>query len=296
MTSGPRSRVPTELPALDRVLGGGLVEGSTTLLAGRPGTGKSTLALQMLDGIGQRCLYVTGREPREQVVTRACRVGAMSNRIHVLAATRLEEILEQARSMRAQAIAIDTIQALICGHVKGRPGLRECMGRLIDYARTTGTTILLVSELTRRDDIASPKTIVHDVDVALRLDQEDDERILSCLSKNRFGPTSLVGRLKLTAEGFVEADEEAAPRRAVARERPIPGKEVSRQVMAEYTLVEQEPAGFNVVGFTFLETQCVGKCPRMYRIDPAHPSYAEVKAALDRGDRSVIFCYHRPLQ
>jgi hypothetical protein len=80
------------------------------------------------------------------------------------------------------------------------------------------------------------------------------------------------------------------------KEHPIPGREVSRQVMAEYAIVEKEPEGFNTEGFVFLETRCVGKCRHMYRIDPAHPGYAEVKAALDRGDRSVIFCYHKRLE
>lgn len=91
-------------------------------------------------------------------------------------------------------------------------------------------------------------------------------------------------------------------RRAIAerklvgmQEHPIPGKEVSRQTLANYALVEQAPAGHNTVGFTYLETACVGKCPHVYRIDPGHPSYAEVKAGLDRGDRSVIFCYHKPV-
>jgi DNA repair protein RadA/Sms len=211
--AGLRSRVPTGLPTLDHVLNGGLVEGSTTLLAGRPGTGKTTLTLQMLDGLRLRCLYVTDEETREHVEAKACRVGAMSDRIHVLAEQRLEEILKHARSMHAQALAIDTIQMLRCEHVRGRPGLpaqlRGCTARLIDYAGTTGTTLWFVGHLTACGDIAGPITIVHSVDVVLRLDQEDDKRILRCPSKNRFGPTNAVGRLKLTAEGFVEVDEEA---------------------------------------------------------------------------------------
>lgn len=214
MTSGPHSRVPTGLPALDHVLNGGLVEGSTTLLAGRPGIGKTTLTLQMLDGLGCRCLYVTGEETREHVEARARRVGAMSDRVHVLAERSLEEILKQAQSMHAQALAIDTIQMLSCEHVRGRPGLpaqlRGCTARLIDYAGTTGTTLWLVGHLTACGDIAGPITIVHSVDVVLRLDQEDDARILSCPGKNRFGPTNVVGRLKLTAEGFVEVDEKVS--------------------------------------------------------------------------------------
>ena len=172
------------------------------------------MTLQMLDGLGCRCLYVTGEETREHVSARASRIGAMSDRIYVLTERRLEEILEQARSMRAQALAIDTIQVLSCEHVRGRPGLpaqlRACTARLIDYAKTTGTTLWLVGHLTQRGDIAGPRTIVHGVDTVLRLDQEDDERILHCHcpSKNRFGPTNIAGHLKLTAKGFVEVNEE----------------------------------------------------------------------------------------
>src|SRR4029077_18327839 len=208
---GLRSRVLTRLPALDHVLNGGLVKGSTTLLAGRPGTGMTTLTLQMLNGLRVRSLYVTGEETREHVEAKARRVSAMSDRICVRAERRLDEIITRARSMRAQALSIDTIQMLSCGHVKGRPGLpaqlRGCTARLIDYAGTTGTTLWLVGHLTACGDIAGPITIVHSVDVVLRFDQEDDKRILRCPDKNRFGPTNAVGRLKLTAEGFVEVNE-----------------------------------------------------------------------------------------
>lgn len=204
-------RVSTGLPAVDRVLGGGLVEGSTILLAARPGTGMSTLTLQILDGLEQPCLYVTGEETLEHVKTRARRIGAVSNQISMSAETSLGEILLHARSMRARAVTIDSIQMLSCGYVKGRPGapsqLRECMARLIDYAKTTNTTLWLIGHLTQRDIIAGPQTIEHDVDVVLRLlrlDQEGNARFLSCHSKNRFGSTDVVGRLELTARGFVE--------------------------------------------------------------------------------------------
>ncbi len=168
----------------------------------------------MLDGLGVRCLYVTCEETREHVAARARRVGALSNRICVLSTGSLEEILEQAKSMHAQALAIDTIQLLRCEHVKGRPGLpaqlRGCTARLINYAGTTGTTLWLVGHLTASGDIAGPITIEHSVDVILRLDQEGNERTLRCPLKNRFGPTNATGRLKLTAEGFVEVNEETS--------------------------------------------------------------------------------------
>src|SRR4029079_10912168 len=100
------------------VLGGGLVKGSTSLLAGWPGAGRTTLTLQMLNGLGCRCLYVTGEETREQVVMTAQRISAMSNRIHVFVERRLEKILAQAQAMHAQSLATRTIPMLSCRHAK----------------------------------------------------------------------------------------------------------------------------------------------------------------------------------
>jgi len=209
-----RSRVSTGLPALDRVLEGGLTEGFTFLLGGRPGAGKTTLTLQALNGLGQRCLYASGEETLEQIKATARRIGAVSDQICLLSERRLGEILERARATRAQVVAIDTIQTLTCEHVSGRPGfpaqLRAGVKRLIDFSATSGTTLWLVGHLTSRGDIAGPRTIEHDVDVVLRLDQEDAVRILGCPDKNRFGPTNVVGRLEPTARGFVDADEEAS--------------------------------------------------------------------------------------
>lgn len=220
-------RVSTGLPALDRVLGGGLVKGSTTLLAGHPGVGKTTLTLQVLAAIGQRCLYATGEETLGHVKARTRRIGVVSDQICLLAEGRLGKILAQARSMRAQAIVIDSIQTLICEHVRGRRGLpaqlRTCMKLLIDYAKTTDTTLWLVNYLTNRGCIAGPRTIEHDVDVVLRLDQKDAVRILSCPSKNRFGPTNVVGHLELTTKGLIEADKEVSSLRLASTGGPAPG-------------------------------------------------------------------------
>jgi len=206
------ARVSTGLPPLDFVLGGGLVKGSTTLLVGAPGTGKTTLALQMLKGLGVRALYAIGKETLEQVAAKAKRISALSNwlyQLHVAETGQVEKILESARMLQAQVIVIDTVQMMRSEHVKGGPGslkqLSECTRLLIDYARTTGTTLWFIGHLTASGDIAGPRTIEHSVDIVLRLDQEEgEERILSCPSKNRFGPANVDGvRLKLTANGFV---------------------------------------------------------------------------------------------
>jgi DNA repair protein RadA/Sms len=204
----------TRLPPLDHVLGGGLVVASVVLLAAPPGTGKTSLTLQMLDGLRHRGLYVTGEETEGQVAATARRIGAASDRIYVLAERNLEKIFAHARAMCAQTIAIDSIQKMICDDVNGRAGsttqLKECTARLVQYAKTTGTALWLIGHVTSDGEIAGPKTIEHDVDVVLELDRgpkfEGNERILNCSSKNRFGPTNVVGRFELTPKGFVSVD------------------------------------------------------------------------------------------
>lgn len=115
-------RTSTGLPALDHVLGGGLVGGSVVLLASRPGMGKSTLTLQMLDGLCCRCLYVTGDEEPVQVAARGRRIEAMSDRICVYAAQNTSQIFEHA--VRSQVLVIDPLLRMRCADVKGHPGSR----------------------------------------------------------------------------------------------------------------------------------------------------------------------------
>ena len=171
-------RDSTGMAPLDNVLGGGLVVASVVLLASPPGIGKSSLTLQMLAGLRHRCLYVTGEETREQLASTARRIGAVSNRLYVLAERSLTKIFAHARAMRAQTIAIDSIQKMICEDVNGRAGspaqLKECTARLVDYAKTMDTAVWLIGHVTGDGDIAGPKTIEHDVDVVLELTQGGD--------------------------------------------------------------------------------------------------------------------------
>lgn len=207
-------RDSTALAPLDHVLGGGLVVASVILLASPPGIGKTSLTLQMLVGLRHRCLYVTGEETREQVAATARRIGAVSSRLYVLAERNLSQIFTHARAMRAQTIAIDSIQKMHCEDLGGRPGstaqLKECTARLVHYAKTTDTALWLIGHVTSDGDIAGPKTIEHDVDAVLELSPgpkfEGNERILRCPGKNRFGPTNVAGHFELTAKGFVPID------------------------------------------------------------------------------------------
>ena len=207
-------RDSTGLPPLDNVLGGGLVASSVVLLASPPGIGKSSLTLQMLVGLKQRVLYVSGEETREQVAGTARRIGALSPRLFVLCERDLTRIFAHARSMRAQTIAIDSIQKMICPDVNGRAGspaqLKECTAQLVRYAKDNGPALWLIGHVTGDGDVQGPKTIEHDVDVVLELSQgpkfDGNERILRCPDKNRFGPTNAVGHFELTAKGFVCQD------------------------------------------------------------------------------------------
>lgn len=207
-------RDSTGLTSLDHVLNGGLVEASVVLLASPPGIGKSSLTLQMLNGLRHRCLYVTGEETRQQVAATARRVNSASSKVFVLAERNLDKIFAKARGCRAQTIAIDSIQKMVCEDVGGRAGspaqLKECTARLVQYAKTSQVALWLIGHVDGDGDVAGPRTIEHDVDVILELEAgsrfEGNERILRCSGKNRFGPTNVVGYFVLTGEGLVAVD------------------------------------------------------------------------------------------
>ena len=209
-------RLSTGLPPVDYVLGGGLVPASVLLLAALRGIGKSSLALQVLKGLNLRCLYVTGEETKVQLAGTARRINALTPRLHVLAEHDLPTILAGARKVRAEAVVIDSINKMHLPTIGGRPGspgqLKECTAELIRFAKTEPIqpAILLIGHVTSDGDIAGPQTIEHDVDVVLELTAgmrfEGNERILRCLGKNRFGPSTLIGHFELTATGLVPLD------------------------------------------------------------------------------------------
>lgn len=136
-------------------------------------THNSSLTLQVLVGLRHRCLYVTGEETIEQLAGTARRIGALSPRLHVLAERDLATVFAHARAMRAQTIAIDSIQKMLCEDVNGRAGspgqIKECTARLVDYAKNNDTGMWIIGHVTGDGDIAGPKTLEHDVDVVLEL-------------------------------------------------------------------------------------------------------------------------------
>lgn len=210
VTAESFERNPTGLAPFDAVLGGGLVVGSVVVIGGAPGCAKSTLAMQAVAGVGLRALIATGEETISQAAERARRIHAASKDVMIVAETRLEVILEHARSTRAQVLVIDSIQMVTCDDASGGPGspgqVKECGNRLVRYAKTADVAVIVIGHVTRDSVLAGPRTLEHMVDVVLMfevVDEEQPERILRCAGKNRFGSATVKGYFRLTAEGLV---------------------------------------------------------------------------------------------
>lgn len=206
------TRIDTLCEELNRVLGGGLVTGSLTLIGGEPGIGKSTLALQTaLKLKGRRILYVSGEESVNQIKMRADRLGTMQSECHLLSETHLEEILEQAKALNPQLLVIDSIQtiassAVETGAIAGSVSqIRECTAQLLAYAKSSGVPVILVGHITKEGSLAGPKQLEHIVDTVLQFegDRQHLYRILRA-NKNRFGSTNELGIFEMNADGLRE--------------------------------------------------------------------------------------------
>ncbi len=206
------TRIDTRCEELNRVLGGGLVEGSLTLIGGEPGIGKSTLALQTaLKLEGHRILYVSGEESVNQIKMRADRLGKMQSECYLLSETHLEEILEQAKALNPHLLVIDSIQtiassAVETGAIAGSVSqIRECTAQLLNYAKSSGVPVILVGHITKEGSLAGPKQLEHIVDTVLQFegDRQHFYRILRA-NKNRFGSTNELGIFEMNADGLRE--------------------------------------------------------------------------------------------
>lgn len=208
--AGQLPRLATGQSELDRVLGGGLVPGSVTLLGGEPGVGKSTLALQVaarLAGSGRPVLYVSGEESAEQIRLRADRLGAIPKELRVLAETNVEAVLAHWLELGPDFLLIDSIQTMRCERVESAAGsvaqVRESAALLAAAAKAHGTALTLVGHVTKEGSLAGPRVLEHLVDVVLGLegDREHAFRLLRA-SKNRFGSTQEVGVFTMGAAGL----------------------------------------------------------------------------------------------
>lgn len=210
-------RFSTGLRELDRVLGGGLVEGGVILLGGDPGIGKSTLLLQALALLPEAlpALYVTGEESLRQVALRAGRLGVQSDRLKVLAETSVETIIEVARSESPRVMVIDSVQTMYTEHLQSAPGsvaqVRESAAHLVRYAKQTGTVLFLVGHVTKEGTLAGPRVLEHMVDTVLYFESESGSRYrLLRAVKNRFGAVNELGVFAMDDSGLKEVANPSA--------------------------------------------------------------------------------------
>jgi DNA repair protein RadA/Sms len=196
------------------------------LLGGDPGVGKSTLLLQALAGwaraAGRAILYATGEESVAQTAMRAVRVGAGDDRIAVVAETDVDRVLAHARAARPSVLAVDSIQTAFTPALDSIPGslaqVRECAGRLMQFAKTTGTPTIIVGHVTKDGSIAGPKTLEHVVDVVLQLEGDGGPYRILRAHKNRFGSTQEIGVFEMRGAGMAEVENPSAH---LLAERPL---------------------------------------------------------------------------
>lgn len=192
---------------LNRVLGGGLVPGSVTLLGGEPGIGKSTLLLQISLQMPLTILYVSGEESQRQIKLRADRINAKNDHCYVLSETQTQKIFQQINELIPDIVIIDSIQTLQTQYIDSSPGsvsqIKECTAELIQFAKKTHTPVILVGHITKEGNIAGPKVMEHMVDTVLHFEGDRNHiyRILRA-QKNRFGSTAEIGIYEMQSSGL----------------------------------------------------------------------------------------------
>lgn len=203
-------RIVTPDKEMNRVLGGGIVEGSVVLLGGEPGIGKSTLLLQLaLQLKGRKVLYVSGEESEKQIKMRAIRIPHDNPDLLLAAETHLERILQFHKDHKPDVLVIDSVQTVFSGVIESAPGsvsqVRECAQRLMRLAKETQTPVFLVGHITKDGALAGPKVLEHMVDVVLSFEGErhNSYRVVRT-NKNRFGSTLELGIYEMNEQGLRE--------------------------------------------------------------------------------------------
>ena len=208
----------THVGELDRVLQGGLVPGSVTVLGGEPGIGKSTLLLQALAGLakaGQRCLYVTAEESAQQVRLRAERLGALPPHLWLVSDTALPHVLDHIEAVAPDVVAVDSIQTVFDPDMSSAPGsvaqVRECAHRLVRVSKERAMSSVLVGHVTKEGSLAGPRVLEHLVDTVLSFEGERHHalRLLRAV-KHRFGATDELGLFEMTDEGLASVPDPSA--------------------------------------------------------------------------------------
>ena len=205
-------RMSTNISEFDRVLGGGIVQGSLILIAGDPGIGKSTILLQTsgeLCKTGKKVLYISAEESASQIKLRAERLGVKSNTLFIYPQTNLELIKKHIESMKPDLVIVDSIQAIYTSMIQSSAGsvsqIRECCNMLMHIAKSQNISIIVIGHVTKEGNIAGPKVLEHMVDTVIQFegDKTKTYRILRSI-KNRFGNTSEVGIFEMSASGLTE--------------------------------------------------------------------------------------------
>ncbi len=216
-----KHRNSTGSPELDRVLGGGMVRDGFVLIGGDPGIGKSTLLLQVAQGLTEkagleRILYVSGEESIEQIQNRAKRLEIRNvDRIYLAAETQFEKVLQMVKDLKPQLLIMDSLQTFSTGFVESAPGtvsqVREVASRLMNLAKSAGIAVWLVGHVTKEGSIAGPKIVEHLVDTVLYFEGDSGQtmRLLRTV-KNRFGNTNELGVFEMTSEGLVDVANPSA--------------------------------------------------------------------------------------
>ena len=203
------ARLNTLDSEFNRVLGGGIIPGSLTLLGGEPGIGKSTLLLQISLKLPYKTLYVSGEESQKQIKMRAERINPNNNNCYILTETKTQNIFKQIESLEPDIVIIDSIQTLHSDYIESSSGsisqIKECTTELIKFAKETATPVVLIGHITKDGNIAGPKILEHMVDTVLQFEGDRNHvfRILRA-NKNRFGSTNELGIYEMQGSGLRE--------------------------------------------------------------------------------------------
>jgi DNA repair protein RadA/Sms len=248
-------RMDCGLSELNRVLGGGLVEGSVVLIGGDPGIGKSTLLLQSLAHLSLQnaVLYVTGEESLQQVALRGKRLQLPLTKLQLLAETQVETILSHTQKINPKIIVIDSVQTIFTESISSAPGgvsqVREATAQLVRFAKQTGTAIFLVGHVTKEGALAGPRVLEHMVDCVLYFEGQNDSRFRVIRAvKNRFGAVNELGVFAMTDRGLKEVTNPSSIFLSKQPE-PTPGSAVmvtwegSRPMLVEVQALVDEAHG-----------------------------------------------------
>lgn len=247
-------RLLTGIGELDRVLGGGFVEGSVVLIGGDPGIGKSTLLIQTLSILSRQAptLYVSGEESADQISLRAARLGLESDRLRLLTETSVERILTLAAGEKPKVMVVDSIQTMFTETLQSAPGavaqVRESTAQLVRFAKQTGIAVILVGHVTKEGSLAGPRVLEHMVDTVLYFEGEAGSQFrLIRTMKNRFGAVNELGLFAMTDKGLKAVSNPSAiflsrHQEAVSGSAILVTREGSRPLLVEaQALVDSSP-------------------------------------------------------